>query len=150
MQICLKNRSSVALTQRIRLSLHYSMTGFHLTRWVQVSQINDNICRIWKRFRYSKDLTVVNLLNISHICKHLDIQKIQIWGIFEIISHIWKRFIHSKNFAPVNICHICKRFSYLEDSTVVSLLNISHISWMFLTSAKIQTFKRFHYQKMQF
>ena len=45
---------------------------------------------------------MVNLLNIFHICKDLDIQKIQIWGIFEIISHIWKRFIHSKNFAPVN------------------------------------------------
>ena len=33
----------VELTQRIRLSLHYSLTGFHLTRWAQVSQINDNI-----------------------------------------------------------------------------------------------------------
>ena len=31
------------VTQRIRLSLHYSLTGFHLTRWAQVSQINDNI-----------------------------------------------------------------------------------------------------------
>ena len=33
----------VQVTQSIRLSLHYSLTGFHLTRWAQVSQINDNI-----------------------------------------------------------------------------------------------------------
>ena len=33
--------TSSALTQRIRLSLHYSLTG--LTRWAQVSQINNNI-----------------------------------------------------------------------------------------------------------
>ena len=34
--ICLR-RASVTLTQRIRLSLHYSLTGFHLTRWAQMS-----------------------------------------------------------------------------------------------------------------
>ena len=77
---------------------------------------------------------MVNLLNIFHICKDLDIQKIQIWGIFEIISHIWKRFIHSKNFAPVNFSsHLQKiqlfgRFNCGESLEYFShLLNISHI-----------------------
>ena len=40
LKLCLlgqKNTATETLTQHIRLLLHYSLTGIHLTRWAQMS-----------------------------------------------------------------------------------------------------------------